>query len=52
MYQKCPNCKGTGLEVSYLSIGKFPVNIPKNTCQVCFGKKIINTKTGKPPRNS
>lgn len=50
MYQKCPNCEGTGVENSHLTIGKFPIDISKNICTVCRGTKIIDTVTGLPPK--
>jgi hypothetical protein len=43
-WEKCPNCKGTGLIAlegnSTSAIG---------VCPVCNGEKIINVITGKPP---
>ena len=44
MWQKCPICKGTGLDPNCFIINNNP---PK--CPVCKGKRIINTLTGNPP---
>ena len=44
MWQKCPICKGTGLDPNCFIINNNP---PK--CPVCKGKRIINSLTGKPP---
>lgn len=43
MYQKCPQCNGTGKE--------YPphINASAINCSVCNGKKIINQETGHPP---
>ena len=44
MWQKCPICKGTGLDSNHLVFNDEP---PK--CPTCKGKRIINTLTGNPP---
>ena len=44
MWEKCPICKGTGLDPNCFIINNNP---PK--CPVCKGKRIINTLTGNPP---
>ena len=44
MWQKCPICKGTGQDESWLVH-----NGSKPKCPACNGKRIINTLTGKPP---
>ncbi|MDC7250730.1 MAG: hypothetical protein PQJ49_12505 [Sphaerochaetaceae bacterium] len=45
MYQKCPNCKGSGVEdPDYTELNK-----SSQRCTVCNGKKIISTITGHPP---
>lgn len=45
-YQKCPVCNGTGRDLN----SQFTTNQTSGTCTVCNGKKIINTLTGKPPK--
>lgn len=43
-WQRCPICSGTGrLTPIGVSSATF------ETCDMCNGKKIINTATGKPP---
>lgn len=44
MWQKCPICKGTGQDESWLVH-----NGSKPKCPACNGKRIINTLTGNPP---
>ena len=44
MWQKCPICKGTGQDESWLVH-----NGTKSECPTCNGKRIINTLTGNPP---
>lgn len=44
MWEKCPICKGTGLDPNYKVFNESP---PK--CPICNGKRIINKLTGKPP---
>lgn len=44
MWQKCPICKGTGQDESWLVH-----NGGKPKCPACNGKRIINDLTGKPP---
>jgi RecJ-like exonuclease len=46
MYQKCPNCNGSGREYP---IGTTDASF--KTCSVCRGSKIIDTVTGLPPQN-
>lgn len=41
MWQKCPICKRTGIDKD-----------TNNKCDVCGGMKIINVKTGMPPKLS
>ncbi len=45
MWQKCPNCEGSGKVFYPLS------NSTHAVCTVCEGKKIINQLTGLPPKN-
>ena len=44
MWEKCPICKGTGQDESWLVH-----NGGKLKCPACNGKRIINTLTGNPP---
>lgn len=41
MWQKCPICEGTGID-----------KYTDKTCDTCGGMKIINSKTGMPPKLS
>jgi hypothetical protein len=43
MYQKCPICNGTGIDMTS------PWTSTDATCPVCRGQRIIDRQTGRPP---
>ena len=49
-YQNCPKCKGTGkmLKKAHPDI---QLQWYKTKCDICNGKKIIHTETGKAPKD-
>lgn len=46
MWQKCPNCNGSG------KINQSAIKNIFNICETCNGKGIINSLTGLPPQNN
>lgn len=42
-WQKCPICNGSGFSVNIALSTSLPL------CEVCKGRKIISTETGRPP---
>lgn len=48
-WETCPLCKGTGTVIGIPR--PWSNDASPQQCEVCNGKKIINSETGKPPKD-